>query len=57
MDPGALDVLEQAGDEHPFAVGDGIDVDLHALEVAVDAHGAIGIDDRRRRQLALEVVG
>ncbi len=54
---GTLDVLEQARDEHPLAVGDGVDVDLDALEVAVDADRAIGVDHGRGGQLALEVVG
>ena len=57
MDARALDVLEQARDQHPLAVGHGVDVDLDALEVAVDPDGPVGIDDRRGRELADEVVG
>ena len=56
VDAGPLDVLEQARDEDPLAVGDGVDVDLDALEVAVDADRAVGVDDRRRRELAGEVL-
>ena len=36
MDARALDVLHDAGDEHALAVGDGVDLDLLALEVLVD---------------------
>ena len=57
MDAGPLDVLEQARDEDPLAVGDGVDVDLDALEVAVDADRAVGVDHGGRRELAREVVG
>ena len=57
MDAGPLDVLEQAGDQHALAVADGVDVDLDALEVAVDADRPIGVDDRRQRQLAGQVLG
>ena len=56
MDPGSLDVLQQAGDEDVAAVRDGVDVDLDALEIAIDPDGPIGIDDRRRRELAREVL-
>ena len=52
-----LDMLEQAGDQHPLAVADGIDVDLDALEIAIDADGPIRVDDRGERELALEVLG
>ena len=55
MDARPLDVLEEARDQHPFAVRDGVDVDLDALEIAVDADRAIGIDDGGRRELAGEV--
>ena len=34
---------------------DGVDVDLDALEVAVDADGPVRVDDRRRGELAGEV--
>ena len=57
VDAGPLDVLEQARDEDPLAVGDGVDVDLDALEVAVDPDRAVGVDDGRGGELALEVVG
>ncbi len=56
VDAGPLDVLEQARDQHPHAVADGIDVDLDALEIAVDADGPIRIDDRGRRQLPRQVL-
>ena len=46
VDARPLDVLEQARDQDPLAVGDGVDVDLDALEVAVDADRA----DRGRRR-------
>ena len=55
MDTGPLDVLEKARDEHEFAVGDGVDVHLHALQVAVDADRPIGVHDSRCRQLAGEI--
>ena len=55
MDAGPLDVLEQAGDQDVASVGDGVDVDLDALEVAVDPDRPIGVDDGRHRQLADEV--
>ena len=57
MDAGPLDVLEEPRDQHALAVADGIDVDLDALEVAVDADRAVRVDDRGRRELALEVLG
>ena len=55
MDAGPLDVLEEARDQHELAVGDGVDVDLDALEVAVDADRTIGVDDGRGGQLAGQV--
>ena len=55
MDAGPLDVLEEARDQDPLAVRDGVDVDLDALEVAVDADRAIGIDHGGRGELAGEV--
>jgi len=55
MDPGPLDVFEESRDEHALAIGDGVDVDLDALEVAVDPDGPVGVDDRGRRQLARQV--
>jgi hypothetical protein len=57
MDAGPLDVLEQARDQDRLAVGDRIDVDLDALEIAVDPDRSIGVDDGRRRELPDEVVG
>ena len=57
MDAGPLDVLEEARDQHPLAVRDRVDVDLDALEVAVDPDRPIGIDDRRRGELPDEVLG
>ena len=41
----------------PLAVADGVDVDLDALEVAVDADGPVGVDDRRGGELAGEILG
>ena len=38
-------------------VGDRVDVDLDALEVAVDPDRPVGVDDGRRRELADEVAG
>ena len=55
MDAGPLDVLEEARDQHELAIGDGVDVDLHALEVAIDADRTIGVHDRRGGQLAGQV--
>ncbi len=57
VDAGPLDVLEQPGDQHLLAVADGIDVDLDALEVAVDADRPVGVDDRGQRELAGQVLG
>ena len=57
VDPGALDVLHEPGDEHVGAVGDGVDVDLQALEIGVDADGALLGDDGRHGQLSGQVVG
>ena len=57
VDAGPLDVLEEARDQHPLAVGDGVDVDLDALEVAVDADRPVRVHDRRHRELPLEVLG
>ena len=55
MDAGPLDVLEEARDQHAFAIGDGVDVDLHALEVAVDADRTVGVHDGRGGQLAGQI--
>ena len=55
MDPRSLDVLDQARDEDALAIGDGIDVDLDALEVAIDPDRTVRIDDGRSRKLAGEV--
>ena len=55
MDAGPFDVLEQARDQHVGSVADRVDVDLDALEVAVDPDRPIGIDDRRRGELPDEV--
>ena len=55
VDAGQLDVLEQARDEHERPVRDGVDVDFDALEVPVDADGAIRVHVRRRRELPGEV--
>ena len=57
MDAGPLDLLQQARDEHPLAVGDGIDIDLDALEIAVDANRPVRVDDGRQGELAGEVLG
>ena len=56
VDAGPLDVLEEPRDEHAIAVADGVDVDLDALEVAVDADRPVRVDDRGRRQLAGQVL-
>ena len=56
MNAGLLDVLEESGDEDGRTVRDGVDVDLHALEVAVDPHRAVWIHHRRRGELADEIV-
>src|SRR5437870_2782599 len=42
--------------ERKGTVRDGVDVDLHALEVAVDPHRAVWIHHRRRGELADEIV-
>ena len=42
MDPGALDVLHDAGDEDLLAVADGVDLDLHPFEILVDEDGTAG---------------
>ena len=55
MDARPLDVLEEARDEHVAPVAHGVDVDLDALEVAVDADRSVGIDDGGGRQLAGQV--
>jgi hypothetical protein len=52
-----LDVLQKAGDQHPRSVADGIDIDLDALEIAIDPHGPIRVDHCRRRELPFEVIG
>ena len=57
VDARPLDVLEQPRDQHALAIADGIDVDLDALEVAVDADGPVRVDDRGEPELALEVLG
>ena len=57
VDAGPLDVLEEPRDQHPLAVADRVDVDLDPLEVAVDPDRPVGVDDRRGRELADEVVG
>ena len=57
MDAGPLDVLEQARDEDVGPVGHRVDVDLDALEVAVDPDRSVGIDDGGHGQLADEVAG
>ena len=56
MDAGPLDVLEEARDQHPLAVGDRVDIDLDALEIAVDPDRPIGVDDRRGGELPDEVL-
>ena len=40
-----------------LAVADGVDVDLDALEVAVDADRPVRVDDRRGGELPDEVLG
>ena len=57
MDAGPLDVLEEARDQNPLAVRDRVDVDLDALEVAVDPDGPVGVDDRRGGELSDESSG
>ena len=50
-------MLQEPRDEDVPAVGDGIDVDLDALQVAIDADGPIGVDDGGRGELPGEVLG
>ena len=50
MDAGPLHVLQEARDQDVRAVRDRVNVHLDPLEEAVDAHGAVRVDDRRRRQ-------
>ena len=57
VDAGPLDVLEQARDEDVGPVRHGVDVDLDALEVAVDPDRPVGIDDGGHGQLADEIAG
>ena len=57
VDAGLLDVLEESRDQDPLAVADRVDVDLDALEVAVDPDRPIRVDDGRRRELPDEVLG
>jgi hypothetical protein len=57
VDACPLDVLEEARDQDPLPVRDGVDVDLDALEVAIDPDGSIRIDGRRRGELPREVPG
>ena len=57
VDAGPLQVLEHPWDEDVLTVGDRVHVHLDALEVAIDAHGPVRVDDRRGRELAFEVVG
>ena len=45
------------GDQHAVPVADGVDVDLDALEEAVDAHRPVGVDDRGRGEVTDEVLG
>jgi hypothetical protein len=45
VDAGPLDVLQEPRDQHELAIADRIHVDLDTLEVAVDAHRPVGIDD------------
>src|SRR5690606_28344132 len=42
--PRPLDVLHDAGNEHVFAVADGVDLDLLPLQVLVDEDGMLGGD-------------
>ncbi len=51
MDAGPLDVLQQPRDQDRLAVGNRVDVHLHALEVAVDPDRPIGVDDGRPGEL------
>jgi hypothetical protein len=57
MDARPLDVLEESRNEHHHAVRHSVDVDLDALEIAVDPDGPIGVNDRRRRELPDEILG
>ena len=39
VDPGPFDVLHDAGNKHPFAVANGVHLDLFTFEVLVDKDG------------------
>ena len=56
VDAGPLDVLHEPRDEHLDPVADGVDVDLEALEVGVDAHRPVVIHHGRDGQLADQVL-
>ena len=53
----ALDVLHDPRDHHGLAVGDGVDLDLHADQVLVDQHLAPGERAQRPVHVALELFG
>ena len=55
MDARPLHVLEQPRNEHVRAVGDRVDVHLHALEVTVDPDRPIRVDHGGHRQLTNQV--
>ena len=57
VDARPFDVLEQPRDEHALAVRHGVHVDLDPLEVAVDAHRPVRVDDRGDGELPQQVLG
>ena len=55
VDAGALDVLEDAGNQDVVAVEDGVDLDLQPAQVLVDEQRRVGQDRRRRLRVRGEL--